>query len=81
MTVTADDNILPIIETTVDGDTLRIYAKQSYDTKLGINVKITLPALNGLSVSGSGDIHATGFRAGELDANIAGSGNIPWMAS
>jgi hypothetical protein len=74
--VTADDNILPIIETKVEGGTLRIGSKQSYNTSLGVKFKITLPALEGVSVSGSGDIHVAGLKAGELEAGVTGSGDI-----
>jgi hypothetical protein len=74
--VTADDNVLPVIETTVGGDTLRIGSKQSYNTSLGVKVKITVPALDGVSVSGSGNIHATGLKAGDMDAGVTGSGDV-----
>jgi hypothetical protein len=74
--VTADDNILSIIETTVEGDTLRIESKGSYNTSLGVKVKITVPTLDGVSVSGSGDIHVTGLKAGEMEAGVTGSGDV-----
>jgi hypothetical protein len=74
--VSADDNILPIIETKVEGDTLRIGSKQSYNTRLGVKVKITVPALDGVAVSGSGDIRATGLKAGDLEASVTGSGDV-----
>jgi hypothetical protein len=74
--VTTDDNLLPFIATTVDGDVLRIDSKQSYNTRLGVNVKITAPALKGVTVAGSGDIHVTGLTAGEMGAEVTGSGDI-----
>ena len=74
--VTADDNILSIIETTVEGDTLRIESKGSYNTSLGVKVKITVPTLDGVSVSGAGDIHVTGLKAGEMEAGVTGSGDV-----
>jgi hypothetical protein len=74
--VTADDNILPIIETKVEGDTLRINSKQSYSTSLGVKVNITVPSLNGVSISGSGDIKVTGLKAGDMDVSVTGSGNL-----
>jgi hypothetical protein len=74
--VTADDNILPIIETKVEGDTLRIGSKGSYNTRLGVKLIITVPALDGVSVLGSGDIHVTGLKAGDMDASVTGSGDV-----
>jgi hypothetical protein len=74
--VTADDNILPLIETTVEGRTLRIGSKGSYSTSLGVKVNITVPALDGASVLGSGDIRVTGLKAGDMDASVTGSGDV-----
>jgi hypothetical protein len=76
VTVTADDNILPIIETTVNGDTLSIGSKKSYSTSVGVTVKITVPELNGVSVTGSGNIGVTGLKSGDMEARITGSGDI-----
>ena len=74
--VTADDNLLPLIETTVDGETLKIDSKHSYSTSIGVTVKITVPSLHGVLVTGSGDIHAAGLKEGELEASVTGSGDI-----
>ena len=76
LVVTADDNLLPIIETKVANGTLQIGSKQSYETHLGINVKITVAKLEAVSVSGSGNIHATGLTAGDMDATVTGSGDV-----
>jgi hypothetical protein len=79
--VTTDDNILPVINTTVDGATLNVYSKQSYRATHGVNVKITMPALEGVSVSGSGDIQVSGLKAGELEARVTGSGDVTLKGS
>jgi hypothetical protein len=76
VSVTTDDNILPIIETKVDGETLKINSKRSYNTSLGVKVSITVPDLQGVSVSGSGNIHVEGLKAGDMDASVTGSGDI-----
>jgi len=74
--VTTDDNLLPNIETTVKDDTLKIASKGSYNTSIGVKVKITVPALDVVSISGSGDIYVTGLKADEMDTGVTGSGNI-----
>jgi hypothetical protein len=74
--VTTDDNILPTIETTVEGDTLHINSKQSYNTSLGVKVNVKVPSLNGVSISGSGDIHVMGLQTGDMDASVTGSGDV-----
>jgi hypothetical protein len=76
VSVTTDDNILPVIETKVSGDTLSIRSKCSYNTSLGVKVSITVPALEGVSVSGSGNIHVAGLKAGDMEAGVTGSGNV-----
>lgn len=76
VSVTGDDNILPIIETTVSGDTLRIDSKGSFNTSLGVKVSITVPTLDSASILGSGDIHVTGLKAGNMDAGVTGSGDL-----
>jgi hypothetical protein len=74
--VTTDDNILPIIETTVEGETLKIDSKHSYSTRLGVKVVVTVPALNGVAVFGSGNMHVAGLKAGDMDAKVTGSGDV-----
>jgi hypothetical protein len=76
VSVTADDNILSNIDTTVSGDTLSINSKGSYNTRIGVKVNISVPMLEGVSVSGSGDIHVTGLTAGDMDAGVTGSGDV-----
>jgi hypothetical protein len=74
--VTTDDNILPEIATTVEGGVLRIDSKESYNTHLGVSVKITAPTLEGVTVTGSGDIHVAGLKAQEISAHVTGSGEV-----
>ncbi len=76
LTITADDNLLPIIETKVDGDTLDIGSTESYSTSLGVKLKITVPKFEGASVTGSSEIHATGVSARDFIASVTGSGSI-----
>ncbi len=76
VSVTTDDNILPIIETTVSGNTLSIDSRSNYNSRIDVKVKITVPTLDGVSVSGSGDIHVTGLKASDIDAGVTGSGDV-----
>ena len=64
LTVTADDNVLPLIDTEVKGETLEIGSHDSYNSHVGVKVKITVPSLEGANISGSGDIHVTGSEVG-----------------
>lgn len=77
--VIAQQNILNVIETPVINGELvlrfknNVYVRSHEDIR--INVKA--PALNGLSVSGSGNLQTLGtYKPGSLQLEISGSGNI-----
>src|SRR5688500_9595623 len=72
--VTSDDNILPLIQTVVQDDTLIIKPTRSMSTRIGINFKVTVPALTAASINGSGDFDIAGIRAETFDVSISGSG-------
>jgi hypothetical protein len=73
-----DDNIAPLIETTVERGQLRIrLAKRgdSVQTKT-LRMTVTAPNFNELAVSGSGNLRGEGLKAEKLKTSIAGSGDI-----
>lgn len=78
LTIEADDNLLPYIETVVEGNRLRVRLakKGSYSSRNTIKVVVNARAVEGLSVSGSGDIYANGLKTLKLRTRVAGSGNI-----
>jgi len=73
--VTCDDNLLPMIETKVEGDTLHIRSTGSYRTNTGLKVKIVSPTLDGVSVSGVASIHASGLAAKMFALTVSGAGH------
>ncbi len=73
--VEADDNILPLIRTEVDHDTLRVFSKESYSSQLGVKLNITTPALQAVSLAGSGDMQVLQLQEKNFTVNITGSGN------
>lgn len=73
------DNIIPLLETYVDGNTLIIKYKKNVTVWKGkLEVKVFSPELNKLTINGSGDIHlANGIQTKEdISLNINGSGDI-----
>jgi hypothetical protein len=79
ITIEAEDNILPLIETRVDGGRLQIQFKphvQSIRTMQPIRFRAATPAIDGLAVSGSGSIHAPVIEGTSLRLGSSGSGNI-----
>ena len=76
LSIQADDNILPLVETTVEKDTLIINCKGSFSTHNPIVVTITVPNLENFNVKGSGDSLIQSLKGRSFSAEIAGSGNI-----
>lgn len=76
--VTAESNLLPYIETNVNGKTLKIRSLglHSLRQNLPIEVLITTPVLNGLTLSGSGMIKTGSFMSNDFKINLSGSGDI-----
>jgi hypothetical protein len=72
-------NLLPYYETRIVNNNLEMGYKNNVNVKNdNIQVLITMPALNSISLHGSGNISTTGIFAGNTNFNafIAGSGNI-----
>jgi Protein of unknown function (DUF2807). len=76
--VSSDSNILPYITTRVSGSTLVIGFKSFTSitgaTKLAYDV--TLPSLDGVTLSGSGDAIVDAFSGSSFTGTITGSGSI-----
>jgi hypothetical protein len=76
--ITAESNLLPYVSTYVDGKKLKIKTTGVHSLRQNypIEIDITTPELNGLSLSGSGFIEAGYFVADDFYANVSGSGDI-----
>ena len=72
-------NLIPYYETTVVNNILELKYQNDVNVKNdNIEVYITMPVLNKISIYGSGDISTSGVFPGNTDFNatISGSGNI-----
>ena len=78
LVITADDNVLPEIQTVVEKGTLKIrFVKDNLSTSnITVRVKVTARTLEHLAVGGAGDISAGAIKAGKLSLSVGGSGNI-----
>lgn len=76
--ITAESNFLPYISTNVDGQTLKIRTTGIHSLRQNepIEIFITTPVLNGLSLSGSGLIETGSFMSDDFDLSLSGSGDI-----
>jgi len=76
VSVTIDQNLQPLVQTRLDGDTLVIEAGEISYQGEG-RVEISVPALRGFAIRGSGDARIEGGQ-GDLSLAISGSGDISW---
>jgi hypothetical protein len=76
--VEADDNIVPLIETTVGDGRLRISSREPYRDPLdhGVKLRITVAELKGVEVSGACSGAISGLSGGEFHAEINGAGTL-----
>jgi hypothetical protein len=77
LTVVADDNILPLLKTRVVDGVLHLGPARNVNihTSKPVRYHVTTKQLNGVGVSGSGSIRATGIDADQFSADISGSGS------
>jgi hypothetical protein len=75
-TLTADDNILPLITTQVGGGVLTISNSKSFASNTQVLVRITVPSLSRLVVDGAGDVSLNGVDEKTLELVTRGSGGL-----
>jgi hypothetical protein len=78
VTVHADDNIEPMVETTVDGDALVVRLKRgaSFRTNHKVFVDVVFTTLTGARQHGSGDLHIDKLSGPKFESRIDGSGDL-----
>lgn len=74
--VRGEQRLLPNIDTSIDGDTLRIAPRGILlRHRQPIEVALTLPALDHLVINGSGEHTVSGFAGERIDLVLGGSGS------
>lgn len=76
VTVEIDDNLLEIISTVVDDDTLVIESEESYRSDIELKVIVTVPKLEAVGIYGSGDVQVRDLAGDDFAVRIAGSGDV-----
>jgi hypothetical protein len=79
--VSAQSNVLPVIATTVSGDTLTIDASEDFPTSEPVTVTVTAPALDGISLSGGAQARLDGVAADELALTVKGGARLTVVGS
>lgn len=76
VTITTDDNILKLIDTSVSNGKLKIESDEWFNTNIGIKIDITIAELNRVDLDGAGDININSLSAPNFVARIDGAGDI-----
>jgi hypothetical protein len=76
--VSADHNLLPLIETRVSDGTLHIGFKRNanHSSRNPVTVTVDLMAIKALSLGGSGSVTGANLKASKLSVTIGGSGGV-----
>lgn len=72
--VHADDNLIDLVTTRVESGTLVVGTKGSFTTRVPMSVKVTVPAIDAVVLSGSGVVSVDGVEADRLAVRVPGSG-------
>ena len=74
--IEADDNLLPLLETDVSDGVLHVGMKQNYHSQKLISVRIAVPDLNRITISGAGTARVTGVKNENFVINSTGAAKI-----
>ncbi|MGZ5200256.1 MAG: head GIN domain-containing protein [Telluria sp.] len=75
LVVEADSNLLPLVRTETNGDTLRISSERLHSHN-PVHIIYTVPRLASLHANGSGRITVDGLNGAPLEAHLNGSGSV-----
>lgn len=74
--ISADENLLKYIRTSVNGNTLEIDSKKNLNPKKEIRIYITTPELRSIEVSGANNVNVVGIRGSDFSVELSGAGNV-----
>ncbi len=82
LTISADDNLLPLMSTRVENDELIIEGDKNrgFSTKEIINIRLTVKSLNRIRINGSGDVIGDQLQSEKFGIQIAGSGDVKFKS-
>jgi hypothetical protein len=77
--IEAEDNLLPLIESEVKGNTLHLGIKDGvggFQPTKGITFRVTAKNLTAVTTAGAGNIELGDLQTSDLDITVSGAGNI-----
>jgi len=76
VSLTFDDNLIDLVETSVRGKTLKITTKESYSSRRACKMEISVPTLEEVRVTGSGDVEIFNLTGNYFEFTVTGSGDM-----
>lgn len=74
--VEADDNLLPLIQTSVNGDTLEISTDERLSSDKPILIRVTARDINEIKASGAASVSILGVKNDELRIDLSGASDL-----
>lgn len=74
--ITTDDNLQPLIRSRVTNGVLSIETDENLQPSADTVIQITVPNLESIAISGSGDVTVRGMSGESADISVSGSGSI-----
>jgi len=74
--IEGDDNILPLVSTEVSNGVLRLKNEKNYSVSQPVTIKISVPNIDGLTVSGAGMIDVSGLKNDKFELDSEGAPQI-----
>jgi hypothetical protein len=76
LSIQAEDNLLPVLRSDVEGGTLVLGSREAIDATKPIRYDLTLKSLTSLLVSGAGQAEAPSLRSDQLELRVSGVGQV-----
>jgi hypothetical protein len=76
LTIEAEDNLLPLLTSDVSGSTLKLATSETISPTMPITYTLGAATLDGVSISGSGDVVAPNLACQTFEAVVSGAGTF-----
>lgn len=82
LSISADDNLLPLLNTRVENGELIIDAdnRRGFSTKHPIKIRLNVKTLNAVKINGSGDVLGDQIKGEKFEVAINGSGDVQFKS-
>lgn len=76
LNISTDQNLLPLVETVVNGDTLQIESKQNLSPTKGITITLTSPSLADVQLTGANSFNGSQITGHDLKLEADGASSL-----